>query len=86
VGGFLVVEFVTIERWFVISYWSRFSIVFLKIDKLFISEFLSGFMNDNLLSSNMNGLGIVVLVVALWAMSSKVLEVGFWLGYLWGYK
>jgi hypothetical protein len=33
------------------------------IDKLFISESLSGFMNDNLLSSNMNGLGVVVLLV-----------------------
>lgn len=36
---------------------------FSMIDKLFISESLSGFMNDNLLSSNMNGLGVVVLLV-----------------------
>jgi hypothetical protein len=54
------------------------------IKKLFISESLSGLMNDNLLSSNMSGFGIGVLLVALWVMSSKVSKVDFWLGYLWG--
>lgn len=34
---------------------------FLMIDKLFISESLSGRMNDNLLSSNMSGSKVVVL-------------------------
>ncbi len=27
-GGFLVVEFVSIEEWFVINYWNSLSIVF----------------------------------------------------------
>jgi hypothetical protein len=60
-GGILVVEFVPIEEWSVISYW-----------------------NDNLLSYNMNGLGVVVLLVVLWVMSSKVSKVDFWFGSLWG--
>jgi hypothetical protein len=54
------------------------------VDKLFISESLSGLMNDNLLSSNMTGSRVVVLLVALWVMSSKVSKVDFWFGYLWG--
>ncbi len=59
---------------------------FLMVDKLFISESLSGLMNDNLLSSNMTGSRVVVLLVALWVMSSKVSKVDFWFGYLWGQK
>jgi hypothetical protein len=54
------------------------------IEKLFISESLSGLMNDNLLNSNMSGFGVGVLLVALWVMSSKVSKVDFRLGYLWG--
>jgi uncharacterized BrkB/YihY/UPF0761 family membrane protein len=56
------------------------------IEKLFISESLSGLMNDNLLNSNMSGFGVGVLLVALWVMSSKVSKVDFQLGYLWGQK
>ncbi len=48
-GGFLVVEFVSIQEWFVtiIGVVCQF---FLMLEKLFISESLSGLMNGNLLS------------------------------------